>query len=683
MGSPARLTALWSQFVVLAAILAACAWLLRIQRSPLPLAAIADLAKRVNRTSASFPSAAAAFSSSSSPSSSSSSSSSSTTLSTSSESGGGLWARPRIHVAASAGFDEDAAAAAASVAESFVQKLSSIVAAARSRHDIEVLAADSSGGTFRNSAAGTGSRGGGGGAAAAAVGGGGGGGVWKHLKLCSGPEVASLQECLQEHYENDEHDADVDADGDAGEQQLSMDFALLLVPGWQPGQPAELVLDAGQGAALRLPVVEAAAAAAASTDSSVLESLARSVFQAFQETWFRPSSSLSSATTLFEMAPAYVFSFLLVGDCERRARWNFEERLYESYLQRFLQRLRLFAEIELDSQVVQCGSLSGSSNTSSNNKILDAATLRAEFLRRAGEWPPDSVTKDSRWLPPLLRFVAFKSSAAASVRVVDDSGKLQRSFAVQGWGVISVVNADGVKHPCATNTNTTSTSSEGGDVAEEDAEFLNSCQEAEVVSAWISSMRSWLGLSPQGPSLESAAAAAAAAAAGGGSLVVRAVAPSIDGISTWEMLPIYSEIYNHFLARAVETLQNLGALIESLPDVAVPTQTGDLVNKAVESAEECLRLAAVAATAGTPSSPKQPPITIAALLSAARSTLQLALAASHDDSVVAETYFSWEFKYAVYLPIGLPFAVPILFAVFRTFRRAYALQRKAKGAKTA
>ena len=33
-------------------------------------------------------------------------------------------------------------------------------------------------------------------------------------------------------------------------------------------------------------------------------------------------------------------------------------------------------------------------------------------MRRTGEWPPDALTRDARWLPPLVRFVAFKPSEA-------------------------------------------------------------------------------------------------------------------------------------------------------------------------------------------------------------------------------------------------------------------------------
>ncbi|CAE7616275.1 TMEM65 [Symbiodinium natans] len=48
-----------------------------------------------------------------------------------------------------------------------------------------------------------------------------------------------------------------------------------------------------------------------------------------------------------------------------------------------------------------------------------------------------------------------------------------------------------------------------------------------------------------------------------------------------------------------------------------------------------------------------------------RKALVLALTAIHDDSVVSQLYFSWEFKYAVYLPISMPILVPIITSTWR------------------
>merc|ERR1712187_121271 len=56
-------------------------------------------------------------------------------------------------------------------------------------------------------------------------------------------------------------------------------------------------------------------------------------------------------------------------------------------------------------------------------------------------------------------------------------------------------------------------------------------------------------------------------------------------------------------------------------------------------------------------------------LASARRGLALALTVSHDDTVVAEMYFSWGFKYAIYLPLVLPIAVPILVTIIRHFKR--------------
>merc|ERR1712039_439172 len=72
-------------------------------------------------------------------------------------------------------------------------------------------------------------------------------------------------------------------------------------------------------------------------------------------------------------------------------------------------------------------------------------------------------------------------------------------------------------------------------------------------------------------------------------------------------------------------------------------------------------------------------------LAASRRALALALTVSHDDTIVAQMYFSWEFKYAVYLPLGLPIIVPIVVGFYRQARRANQhrkarLQREAEAA---
>merc|ERR1712187_310623 len=119
-------------------------------------------------------------------------------------------------------------------------------------------------------------------------------------------------------------------------------------------------------------------------------------------------------------------------------------------------------------------------------------------------------------------------------------------------------------------------------------------------------------------------------------------------------------VYALFVKRTAETLENFLDLVDSLPDVAVRAEIAGIAAEAVASA----LAASSAARIGS----------LAAALVAARRGLTLALTAAFDDTVVAHLYFSLEFKYAVYLPIG----VPILVAISRQTQHAYKLRKKAQ-----
>merc|ERR1719310_2242068 len=63
---------------------------------------------------------------------------------------------------------------------------------------------------------------------------------------------------------------------------------------------------------------------------------------------------------------------------------------------------------------------------------------------------------------------------------------------------------------------------------------------------------------------------------------------------------------------------------------------------------------------------------------AAKRSARLALAATYEDSITAQTYFSYEFKYAVYLPIFLPMFLPIFSATYREVKRWKKERKKAR-----
>jgi len=429
---------------------------------------------------------------------------------------------------------------------------------------------------------------------------------------------------------------------DGAEDALSADsFHLLVVPA--SGRSA-LLLDTGTSAILRWHRAPPIA-----TPSEIAVAAAKRL----QETWFR-ELLLERSAPLFEIAPSYVLSFFLVGDCEQRVAWDFAGVVHAPFLHRFLARLSQLFDFEIDSQVVQCGSLGGARRP--DNAVIDEATLQADFLRNAGEWPGDTVTRSARWLPPLVRLVAFRPSHA--LKIVDAGGLPQSSFALQGWGAVAVVGADA--EPCGEQSPSgTCADAKGSNHGNSTTAFLTFCEARLVASAWVSNLRSWLTLPPEGP--VAATISDDTGKTGTDDLAILAAQPRLDGITQWEQYLVARAVLSLFVRRTAETLENVLALVESLPDVVVREEIGDMVFQATAAA----RRANSAGDAGK----------LSEALSAARHALRLALTTSHDDTVVAQMYFSWEFKSAVYLPLMLPIAVPSLVGVFRELRKLRALRK--------
>ncbi|CAK0833265.1 unnamed protein product [Prorocentrum cordatum] len=142
-------------------------------------------------------------------------------------------------------------------------------------------------------------------------------------------------------------------------------------------------------------------------------------------------------------------------------------------------------------QVVTCSSLGGPVGSRLN--VTRAKALQADFLRHAGEWPGDTLTRGASWLPPLVRLVAF--SPASPLDIVDSEGQHQTSFAVQGWGVVAVAT------PAVVEGSPRPGDPDCGELSARAAEpgALGPCEAQRVASAWVSHLRSWLTLPPDAP----------------------------------------------------------------------------------------------------------------------------------------------------------------------------------------
>ena len=392
---------------------------------------------------------------------------------------------------------------------------------------------------------------------------------------------------------------------------LGSTFELVLI---SSNRGSSVMLDAGKRAFVRW-----------QQQAISMERMVSSVVQHLEASWLRPEA-LNEGVALFEITPGYVFSFFLVGDCRNRVSWDFE--VLSPFLSRFLERLQLIFDIELNSQVIQCGSLGTPLEPAERaHGTVDATMLQADFMRRAGEWPADTLIRDARWLPPLVRLVAFKPSTA--VKLADERGQVQHSFALQGFGAVAIA-------ACGNQTG-----------SESFHHSLTSCEAETVTSGWISSLRSWLSL----PANESVAGGALQVDADGSGVALLAARPRLDGISDWEFEILARAVHAQFLRRTVETLRSLVELVDSLPDVEVREEIASMAFKATQKTKASIE----AAEKGD----------LLSSLVESRQALVLALTAIHDDSVVSQLYFSWEFKYAVYLPISMPILVPILTSTWR------------------
>merc|ERR1712113_1355009 len=186
------------------------------------------------------------------------------------------------------------------------------------------------------------------------------------------------------------------------------------------------------------------------------------------------------------------------------------------------------------------------------------------------------------------------------------------------------------------------------------ADFLSRCEAQHVASAWVSNLRSWLTLPSDGPVGQGFSDDVCNDAAEG--LTMLSARPLLDGISDWELGSVAREFHRIFVRRTAATLEQLFTLVDSLPDVVVRPEIGEMAFEAAAAARHAASIAGNGNLTGA--------------LSASRRALELALTVSHDDTVVAQMYFSWEFKYAVYLPLGLPIIVPIMVGLFRQVKQA-------------
>merc|ERR1712066_46364 len=162
---------------------------------------------------------------------------------------------------------------------------------------------------------------------------------------------------------------------------------------------------------------------------------------------------------------------------------------------------------------------------------------------------------------------------------------------------------------------------------------------------------------------------AATCSEGSAGLTLLAARPRVNGITDWEIRSVAREFQTVFVRRTAATLEQIFTLVDSLPDVVVRPEIGEMAFEAAAAARHAASIAGNGNLTGA--------------LSASRRALELALTVSHDDTVVAQMYFSWEFKYAVYLPLGLPIIVPIMVGFFRQVkqakkRRAFRLQHAAE-----
>eukprot|EP00916_Digyalum_oweni_P002275 GHVL01004141.1.p1 GENE.GHVL01004141.1~~GHVL01004141.1.p1 ORF type:complete len:386 (-),score=65.40 GHVL01004141.1:73-1230(-) len=310
------------------------------------------------------------------------------------------------------------------------------------------------------------------------------------------------------------------------------------------------------------------------------------------ETWFLKEQSINLPTHC-------VFNFWLASQSSsQRIGWDFKN-VHKKYLQSFFQRLAWLVDFSSSSQVVYEARLEVN-NTSIPTKLLE-------------EWQVPDVLANGTFAPPTeINFVAFWP----------DNDMKTTAFAVEGWGVVSVLP-------------------EKEQTDEKVAELPN--ENAKISAAvWITHLRLMMGLGVSSWNNTS-------------STINVIVEEASQGVAVWEILRVGRSMLLNSYYDAVSNLESSRKVIVSLSDLVIE----DRIRLAMESSFKNLHAAIQNCSTSS----------LGEGLKMVRKAHKNSLEILHDSSMMADTYFSSEFKFAVYLPLLLPFIIPLIMEVIASIKR--------------
>eukprot|EP01068_Selenidium_serpulae_P015238 Selendium_serpulae@DN6190_c0_g1_i1.p1 len=361
-----------------------------------------------------------------------------------------------------------------------------------------------------------------------------------------------------------------------------------------------------------------------------------------RKTWFRSFKKPTEGTN--SLPPALLMSFWLVSDGETRIGWDFHRQVMEPFVYGFLRQLFVLCDLQIQSQVVHHGEIDTIGvieDTPEGRFRLLRETDLSRFLSLANTWSAGDILIAGSHAPIPTLNLAVYAPALTPTRIFEGRSLLQ-GFAVPSWGVMAVTEGSILE----SNGTATSHFVASHSTSNKTIYTLTEHQVKQAVGTWVAHLREQLGLPPT--ELRDYTLGY------DNSLLETQLVSPPSGIATWEGLGLARTAIQEFIKPAIDNLISLCAIIDRLTDLVVEetlamavTETVKKLNIAMDHLQQGRTRSAV---------------------KSARVAAQDSREVLHDDSLVAETYFSNEFKMALYLPIAMPFFVPIFVAIFRIIR---------------
>lgn len=324
-------------------------------------------------------------------------------------------------------------------------------------------------------------------------------------------------------------------------------------------------------------------------------------------------------------SPEYDITFSLVNPQPSiiRANWRIREAI-AVYLEPMLMKLSAIAEFNVKSQILYLTSLGVQPGV---NKDSGFHYLTQEQLPHVIN-PVESKLGSHVAINPILNFLVFiPSRDQHPLHIVDKAGQVSatNAFLSPRWGGILIYNVDSPINGSQLSVN------------------INM---QKVMGVFLAQLRLLLGLNMlvSNPEIEF---------------------DSFDNtsIADWELDYLYRRRTLENLAMATSTLRSLAQLLGEISNIVINNEVANHVLEAVDATETSLDLLSEGDILGAFLSSKQ------SYVSSEK--------AFFDSSMLALLYFPDDQKYAVYVPLFVPVAIPVLVS-FMYLRKLPVLQRLKK-----